>query len=386
MSFVNSGHQPDLPVGSAPCAASSALSLPWHRGQIPPFIINALRLKADPSHQYGLRGFPAERAAMKNGLFFLVRAWHLSPMTAIGPHRFAFGAMQFGGTASAADAAGLYAACRAAGITHFDTAHAYTNGASERLLGDLVRPERDAVFIATKAGYVGGASRQNILSTFDESRQRLQLDHVDLLYLHRFDDATPLEETFETLAKLQADGLITHIGVSNFAAWQVMKAQAVAARLGTSISYIQPMYNLVKRQAEVEILPMAQAEGLVPCTYSPLGGGLLTGKYSTKQAASDGRLATDHRYAARYGLPEMHRAAADLAALAADLGLHPATLAVAWVLQHPAAPLPILSARNAAQLAPSLAAINYNLDADTYARLQAIFPAPPPATDRIEEA
>jgi len=305
-------------------------------------------------------------------------------MTAFGPNRFAFGAMQFGGTASAADAAELYAACRAAGITHFDTAHAYTNGASERLLGDLVRPERAAVFVATKAGYVGGSSRQNILSTFDESRQRMQLDHVDLLYLHRFDDATPLEETFETLAKLQSDGLITHIGVSNFAAWQVMKAQAVAAKLGTSISHIQPMYNLVKRQAEVEILPMAQAEGLVPCTYSPLGGGLLTGKYSA-DAQTEGRLATDHRYAARYGLPQMHKAAQDLAALAADLGVHPATLAVAWVLQHPAAPLPILSARNAAQLAPSLAAINYALDAETYAKLQALFPAPPPATDRIEE-
>ena len=305
-------------------------------------------------------------------------------MTAFGPNRFAFGAMQFGGTASAADAAELYAACRAAGITHFDTAHAYTNGASERLLGDLVRPERAAVFVATKAGYVGGSSRQNILSTFDESRQRMQLNHVDLLYLHRFDDATPLEETFETLAKLQSDGLITHIGVSNFAAWQVMKAQAVAAKLGTSISHIQPMYNLVKRQAEVEILPMAQAEGLVPCTYSPLGGGLLTGKYSA-DAQTEGRLATDHRYAARYGLPQMHKAAQDLAALAADLGVHPATLAVAWVLQHPAAPLPILSARNAAQLAPSLAAINYALDAETYAKLQALFPAPPPATDRIEE-
>ena len=305
-------------------------------------------------------------------------------MRAFGPNRFAFGAMQFGGTASAADAAELYAACRAAGITHFDTAHAYTNGASERLLGDLVRPERAAVFVATKAGYVGGSSRQNILSTFDESRQRLQLDHVDLLYLHRFDDATPLEETFETLAKLQSDGLITHIGVSNFAAWQVMKAQAVAAKLGTSISHIQPMYNLVKRQAEVEILPMAQAEGLVPCTYSPLGGGLLTGKYSA-DAQTEGRLATDHRYAARYGLPQMHKAAQDLAALAADLGVHPGTLAVAWVLQHPAAPLPILSARNAAQLAPSLAAINYALDAETYAKLQALFPAPPPATDRIEE-
>ncbi|MGA1614237.1 MAG: aldo/keto reductase, partial [Lutimaribacter sp.] len=103
------------------------------------------------------------------------------------------------------------------------------------------------------------------------------------------------------------------------------------------------------------------------------------------QAQTEGRLATDHRYAARYGLPQMHKAAQDLAALAADLGVHPATLAVAWVLQHPAAPLPILSARNAAQLAPSLAAINYALDAETYAKLQALFPAPPPATDRIEE-
>ena len=298
--------------------------------------------------------------------------------------RFAFGAMQFGGTASAEDARAMYHACRAAGVAHFDTAYAYTGGASERLLGALIRPEREAIFLATKAGYEGGSSRTNILTTFDESRQRLGCDHVDLLYLHRWDDTTALEETFETLAELQQQKLIGHIGVSNFAAWQVMKAQSVAQSLGTRIDFIQPMYNLVKRQVEVEILPMCQSEAIIPCTYSPLGGGLLTGKYSSD--TSQGRLVTDTRYAARYGLPEMHAAATRLNALAAALNTHPATLAAAWVAAHPAHPVPILSARSAAQLAPSLAAITFDLTNEIKAELDAIYPAPPPATDRIEEA
>lgn len=298
--------------------------------------------------------------------------------------RFAFGAMQFGGTASEADSAAMYDACRAAGVTHFDTAYAYTGGASERILGALVKPEREAIFLATKAGYEGGSSRANILTTFDESRKRLGLDSVDLLYLHRWDGDTPLEETFETLATLQQQKLIRHIGVSNFAAWQVMKAQCVAKSLETRIDFIQPMYNLVKRQVEVELLPMCHSEAITPCTYSPLGGGLLTGKYSSESA--QGRLVSDHRYAARYGVPAMHEAARQLSDIAAEVGTHPATLAVAWITLNAARPVPILSARNAAQLAPSLAAIGYELEAAIAARLQAIFPSPPPATDRIEES
>lgn len=297
---------------------------------------------------------------------------------------FAFGTMQFGGTADPAASRALFDACRARGIRHFDTAHVYTDGASETLLGDCANSVRDALYIATKAGFLGGSSRRNIETTFEQSRQRLKMDAVDLLYLHRWDDDTPLEESFETLAELQAKGLIRHIGVSNFAAWQVMKAQAVAARFGTRIDVIQPMYNLVKRQAEVELLAMCASEDILPVPYSPLGGGLLTGKYAGDGAT--GRLLNDDRYAKRYGPATMHQSAADLTALAADLGTHPATLAVAWVAAHPAGPVPILSARSAQQLEPSLDGTEYSLDAALYDRISALSAAPPPATDRLEEA
>jgi len=298
-------------------------------------------------------------------------------------HPFAFGTMQWGGTADETAARALFDTCRAAGIQHFDTAVSYTDGQSERLLGQFAKGNRDNLFVATKLGYTGGASAQNIAKQFDISRRQLDMYQIDLLYLHRFDPDTPLDETFEALAQLQSDGAIRYIGVSNFAAWQVMKAQAVCARIGTRIDAIQPMYNLVKRQAEVELLPMALDQGITTLPYSPLGGGLLTGKYDS---GGTGRLSTDARYAARYAPAEMHAAATALGKLAQDIGQHPATLAAAWVAAHPSAPIPLLSARSSAQLQPSLAALTFEMDADLYARLGALFPSPPPATDRIEEA
>ena len=192
-----------------------------------------------------------------------------------------FGTMQFGGTAGADMSLAMYDACRKTGVNHFDTAHVYTGGASETLLGQFIKNERENIFVATKVAYTGGAGKENINATFAASQIRLQLDCVDLLYLHRFDDETPLEETFEALARLQQLRKIRHIGVSNYAAWQVVKAQTVAAKMDTRINMIQPMYSLVKRQAEVELLPMAQAEGIGVATYSPLGAGLLTGKTPT---------------------------------------------------------------------------------------------------------
>lgn len=294
----------------------------------------------------------------------------------------AFGCMQFGARADVAASAALFHAARAAGIVHFDTAHGYSGGASERILGRLALAERERLIIATKAGYQGGAGRANLLAQVDDSRRRLAMDCIDLLYLHRHDRDTPLEESLETLAGLQAAGVIGAIGLSNFAAWAVMKAQAIALRLGTRIDAIQPMYSLVKRQAEVELLPMAQDQGLAVFSYSPLGAGLLTGKYA---AGGTGRLAEDARYAARYADPAAHRAGAGLAQLAADTGHHPATLAVAWVMAHPARPRPIISARDAGQLAPALAALHIRPDPELLARIGALYPAPPPATDRTEE-
>jgi aryl-alcohol dehydrogenase-like predicted oxidoreductase len=247
----------------------------------------------------------------------------------------------------------------------------------------MIKAERDALFIATKVGFEGGAGRANILAQFDQSRRQRGEDTVDLLYMHRFDDNTPLEETFETLAELQQSGAIRYIGVSNYAAWQVMKAQAVAHKLGTKIDAIQPMYNLVKRQAEVEIFPMAVDQGITIFPYSPLGGGLLTGKYAKGVL---GRLAEDDRYNARYAQGWMHDCAAQLAELAAVVGQDPATLAVAWAARHPAQPHPIISARSLEQLAPSLAALDFVMDDTLAERITALSITPAPATDRLEEA
>lgn len=297
--------------------------------------------------------------------------------------RLCFGCMQFGGNANEATSHEMYEACRKTGINYFDTAHTYTGGASEKLLGEFISAERDQLIIATKAGYTGGSGRRNIEDQFDESRSRLGLDTVDVLYLHRWDETTPLHETFETLCSLQRSGGIRYIGVSNFAAWQVMKAQNVAQDVGTRIDVIQPMYSLVKRQAEVELFPMALSEDLVVSPYSPLGGGLLTGKYLVGES---GRLSTDKRYAARYGPDWMSETAAGLARLADEMGTHAATLAVSWAARHPAVTAPIISARNAAQLRPSLDAVHLNLSDAEYARIEALSPRPAPATDRLEEA
>jgi aryl-alcohol dehydrogenase-like predicted oxidoreductase len=296
--------------------------------------------------------------------------------------RFAFGTMQFGDAADETASRAMFDACLDAGITHFDTAHLYTGGASETLLGRFAAPHRDRLVIATKAGYSGGAGAANIRAQFDLSRQRLGMDHVDILYLHRFDPETPLEETMECFAELRARGQISHVGLSNFAAWQVMKAACIGARLDLPISILQPMYSLVKRQAEVEILPMAASEGMVVAGYSPLAGGLLTGKYARGET---GRLTGNERYAIRYGQDWMQDATAALVAIAAELGTDPATLAVAWAAGHPAAPVPLISGRSAEQIAPSLAAMTFEMDDALYARLAALTPAPPPATDRTEE-
>lgn len=295
----------------------------------------------------------------------------------------AYGTMQWGDGASASDARAMFDACLDAGIVHFDTAALYTKGLSEQMLGDLVGGRKD-LFVATKAAYDQPATARNISASVATSQDRLKRECIDLLYLHRFDPETPLEDSFKTLADLQQSGAIRHIGVSNFAAWQVMKAQAIAARFGTRIDAIQPMMNLVKRQVEVELLPMARDQGIAVFSYSPLGGGLLTGKYAHQGA--DGRLATDGRYAARYGDAWMHEAALGLAQMSKDMGVPAATLAIAWLRRHAPDVQPILSARSLEQLKPSLAGLKVDLLDEIYEDMTALVPTPPPATDRIEEA
>ncbi len=296
--------------------------------------------------------------------------------------RLGFGAMQFGRTADRRNAQEMFETCVAAGINHFDTAYSYNGGASERMLGQIVGSNTDDLIIGTKAPNDRPATADNLRAALDESRKRLRVDAVDIYYLHRFDAETAFGETFGTLAEMQSRGLIRYIGVSNFAAWQIMKAQAVCKTLGTQIDACQPMYNLVKRQVEVEILPVCADQNISVCPFSPLGGGLLTGKYAS---GTEGRLQEDKTYAARYGQLWMHETAVDLAALSQRLGIAATTLAVAWVARHSAVTSALISGRNVAQLPPSLDAIALELSEDTYAEISQLSPKPTPATDRSEE-
>ena len=301
-----------------------------------------------------------------------------------------FGTMQFGDGADEKDSQEMYEACRNSGINFFDTAYVYTGGKSELILGKLISKDRDNIILITKAGSVGGSSGSNIRTQLEDSLRRLNQDYVDVFFLHHWDDNIALEETFETLKELKEEKKFFQLGVSNFSAWQVMKAKALAEKYGfPNVDILQPMYNLVKRQAEVEILPMAKSENIGVISYSPLGGGLLTGKYETENNTSNknssGRLHDNAKYKLRYGQSWMYEAASKLQKLAEDIDYDPIALAVAWVSSNDAITAPIISARNLKQLKPSLDSVNINLDEATYNLISQISPTPPPATDRLEE-
>ena len=313
--------------------------------------------------------------------------------TGIKVSQLCFGVLSFGKTADKAASAAMFARCRDIGINFFDAANVYAGGRSEEILGDLITGCRDEVIITSKvASPTGGganergASRRYITMQVEASLKRLKTDRIDIYFVHHFDYDTPLEETLRALDDLVHQGKILHPAASNWAAWQVMKGLGIADRLGLArLACIQPMYNLTKRQAEVEILPMAQAEGLGVISYGPLGGGLLAGRYSTTEKPADGRLVVDSEYIVRYGEAMYYEAAERFSAYAAKHGIHSATLAVAWVMAHPAITAPIIGARNVEQLEASLAALDVDMTDDWYQEISALTPTPPPANDRTEE-
>jgi len=304
-----------------------------------------------------------------------------------------FGTMSFGSIADEKTSEAMYLRCREAGITFFDCANVYSAGKAEEILGELIADERDQLIITSKVGFPMGSgpndwglSRRHILASVEDSLDRLDTDWLDVLFLHRFDPTTPIEETLRAVGLLVREGSVLALGVSNWAAWQITKALGLAALHDLpAIACIQPMYNLAKRQAEVEILQLAAAEGLGVITYSPLGGGLLTGKYGVGRRPDSGRLVENAMYQARYREEAYYEIAERFTAFAEDRGVPPVTLAVAWVAQHNAVTAPIIGARNLEQLEPSLAAADFEMDSETYEALSALSPTPPPATDRTDE-
>ena len=304
-----------------------------------------------------------------------------------------FGTMSFGGDADEAESGAMFRACREAGVNFFDCANLYGGGRSEEILGRLIKDCREEMVITSKAYFATskdvnamGASRRHLLYAVEASLRRLATDRIDIYFIHRFDDRTPLEETLRTLDDLVRWGKILYPAVSNFAAWQVAKALGISAAQGLApLACLQPMYNLVKRQAEVEILPMALAENLGVIPYSPLGGGLLSGKYGAGKAPAEGRLTTHPIYKTRYGDEMNYHVAGRFGDFARERGFDPVSLAVAWVGSHPAVTAPIIGARNVGQLRPSLAAADLAMTAELRAEISALSPEPPPATDRSEE-
>jgi aryl-alcohol dehydrogenase-like predicted oxidoreductase len=230
-----------------------------------------------------------------------------------------------------------------------------------------------------------GLSRRHIMLEVENSLRRLKTDRIDFYFVHMFDELTPMEETLRALDDLQAQGKILYPAVSNWAAWQIAMALGISANAQLArFELMQPMYNLVKRQAEVEILPLAASQQIGVISYSPLGAGLLTGKYGVNNRPEQGRLVEEKRYTDRYA-DEMNFVVADrFHAYAAEHGIHPATLAVAWVMSNPAITAPIIGARNVDQLEYSLAALDVEMTAEWRNEISSLSVTPAPATDRGE--
>ena len=312
--------------------------------------------------------------------------------TGIQVSSLCMGTMTFGREADKAESKAMFKNCRDAGINFFDCANVYSEGRAEIILGELIADCRDELIVTSKFGSSmgtglndGGGSRRHLAASLEASLRRLNTDYLDIYFLHLFDEHTPLEETLRALDDVVAQGKVRYTGVSNFAAWQIAKALGVSAQHGlTPFHCVQPMYNLVKRQAEVEILPLAQSENLAVISYNPLGGGILSGKYGKERQSAQGRLTGDDMYQKRYGEQWMYDAATKFTQFAADNGYHPVSLAVAWVAHHPALTAPIMGARNVKQLKDSLQSDDIEMSPDLYSEICRLTPTPPPATDRSE--
>ena len=310
--------------------------------------------------------------------------------TGVTVSELCFGTMSFGGDADEATSAAMYKAVRDAGINFFDTANEYSKGKSEEILGRLMKGERDDLVIATKVFNAirpdvnaRGGSRRHIVHAVELCLKRLQTDRIDVLFMHRYDPLTPIEETMRALEDLTRAGKIIYSAVSNWSAWQVQRAVDIQeCNRWSRLQVIQPMYNLVKRQAKVELLPMAEANGIGVIPYSPAAAGLLSGKYLGQ---ATGRLKTNKMYEARYGDAWMFQVAEEYVAFCKERGLHPVSTAIAWVGAHPAITAPIIGARNTDQLKDSLAAVDVKMTPDLRAEIADLSRTPPPATDRTEE-
>ena len=316
--------------------------------------------------------------------------YRLLGSTGVKVSQLCMGTMTFGKEADKAASTSLFRRCREAGINFFDCANNYAGGEAEKILGELIHDCRSELVITSKVFNrvgadinAGGTSRRHIMTSIEESLRRLRTDYIDVYFLHHFDPYPDMEDSLRAMDDLVRQGKILYPAASNYAAWQIMKARAISRREGWSpIRCIEPMYNLVKRQSEVEILPMAVSENLGVITYGPLAGGLLTGKYLEEGAASAGRFRENEKYVKRYADATIHETVKNFAGFAKNQGYSPAALAVSWVSHNPAVTAPIIGARNIGQLEASLKSLEVVMTDELYRQISELSVAPPSATNR----
>ncbi|UCG74154.1 MAG: aldo/keto reductase [Chromatiales bacterium] len=276
-----------------------------------------------------------------------------------------------------------------AGGNCFDTANIYNRGTSERMLGKFVGEDRDRYVVATKYTLstrpddpnAGGSHRKNLVCSLEDSLRRLDTDYVDLYWIHGWDRRTPVGEVMRALDDQVRLGKVLHIGVSNAPAWWVATANTLAAERGlTTFTALQLHYNLLERSIEADFPALAASQHMAITSWSPLAGGLLTGKFdpgSDPTGRAGARLA-ESPMRARTMTDVNQEAAAGLSEIAGGLGYSPAQVALAWQLRHREAPvIPIIGARKLAQLEENLGATALTLESDTVERLNALKPPPP---------
>jgi len=278
------------------------------------------------------------------------------------------------GTLQQADAERLVGQALDAGINFIDTADVYANGASEQITGQALKNlkvPRESVVVATKVfGETGpganarGNSRSHILDGVKASLKRLQLDHIDLYQIHGFDPATPIEETVRALDQLVRHGHVRYVGVSNWAAWQIVKALGISERLGLArFESLQAYYTVAGRDLEREIVPMLRSEGVGLMVWSPLAGGLLSGKFAPGQTAEEGSRRSG------FDFPPVHRKRVDacieaMRPIAEEHDVSVAQVALSWLLHQPQVTSVIVGAKRPDQLADNIGATRLALSAD----------------------
>jgi len=301
----------------------------------------------------------------------------------------ALGTMTFGGRGNFANVGSTDVAtasrqvdqCLDAGVNLVDTADVYSDGLSEEIVGEVLEGRRDQVVLATKARFPmgegpndAGLSRHHLIRSCEASLRRLRTDHIDLYQVHEWDGQTRLEETLSALDTLVRDGKVRYVGASNYSAWHLMKALGVAERRGLERFVSQQIYySLQARDAEYELVPLALDQGVGILVWSPLAGGLLSGKYRRDQTGPEGaRQLTDWGEPPVRDQEGLYDVVDVLVEIGEGRGVSAAQVALAWLMHRPAVSSLIIGARTEEQLADNLAAAELTLAGEEVARLEEV--------------